>query len=41
MAGNIAFIKVYNGILTLAEIQALHATYKQDSGINIYKPKLL
>ena len=32
MAGNIAFIKVYNGILTLAEIQALHATYKTRFG---------
>jgi hypothetical protein len=26
-SGNIAFVKVYNGILTLAEIQALHAQY--------------
>jgi hypothetical protein len=25
--GNIAFVKVYNGVLTLAEIQALHAQY--------------
>lgn len=31
-SGNIAFIKVYNGVLTLAEIQALHATYKARFG---------
>jgi hypothetical protein len=31
-SGNIAFIKVYNGVLTLAEIQALHATYKTRFG---------
>jgi hypothetical protein len=27
-SGNIAFIKVYNGVLDLATIQSLHATYK-------------
>jgi hypothetical protein len=27
-SGNIAFVKVYNGVLTLSEIQSLHATYK-------------
>lgn len=26
-SGNIAFVKVYNGVLTLAQIQALHAQY--------------
>jgi len=31
-SGNIAFIKAYNGVLTLAEIQALHATYKTRMG---------
>jgi len=30
--GNIAFVKVYNGVLTLAEIQSLHATYKTRVG---------
>jgi len=30
--GNIAFVKVYDGVLTLAEIQALHATYKARFG---------
>jgi hypothetical protein len=30
--GNIAFVKVYDGVLTLAEIQALHATYKSRFG---------
>ena len=31
-SGNIAFVKVYNGVLTLSEIQALHATYKTRFG---------
>jgi hypothetical protein len=31
-SGNIAFIKVYNGVLTLAQIQALYATYKTRFG---------
>jgi hypothetical protein len=31
-SGNIAFIKVYNGVLTLADIQSLHATYKARFG---------
>lgn len=31
-SGNIAFVKVYNGILTLADIQSLHATYKTRFG---------
>jgi len=31
-SGNIAFIKVYNGLLTLADIQALHATHKARFG---------
>jgi hypothetical protein len=26
--GNIAFVKVYNGVLTLSELQSLHTTYK-------------
>jgi hypothetical protein len=30
--GNIAFVKVYNGVLTLSEIQSLHATYKTRFG---------
>ena len=30
--GNIAFVKVYDGVLTLAEIQSLHATYKARFG---------
>jgi len=31
-SGNIAFVKVYNGVLTLAEIQAQHAEYKARFG---------
>jgi hypothetical protein len=31
-SGNIAFVKVYNGVLTLAEIQAQYATYKARFG---------
>jgi len=31
-SGNIAFVKVYNGVLTLAQIQSLHATYKTRMG---------
>jgi hypothetical protein len=31
-SGNIAFVKVYNGVLTLAAIQDLHATYKTRFG---------
>jgi hypothetical protein len=31
-SGNIAFVKVYNGVLTLSEIQSLHATYKARFG---------
>ena len=31
-SGNIAFIKVYDGVLTLANIQSLHATYKTRFG---------
>jgi hypothetical protein len=30
--GNIAFVKVYNGVLALADIQSLHATYKARFG---------
>jgi hypothetical protein len=30
--GNIAFVKVYNGVLDLATIQSLHATYKTRFG---------
>jgi hypothetical protein len=30
--GNIAFVKVYDGVLTLSEIQSLHATYKTRFG---------
>jgi len=30
--GNIGFVKVYNGVLTLANIQSLHATYKARFG---------
>ena len=30
--GNIAFVKVYNGVLTLSDIQSLHATYKTRFG---------
>ena len=32
VTGDVAFVKVYNGALTLAEIQALHATYKTRIG---------
>jgi hypothetical protein len=31
-SGSIAFVKVYNGILTLTDIQSLHATYKTRFG---------
>jgi hypothetical protein len=31
-SGNIAFVKVYNGVLTLVEIQAQHAEYKARFG---------
>ena len=31
-SGNIGFIKVYNGVLALADIQSLHATYKARFG---------
>jgi len=31
-SGNIAFVKVYNGVLSLADIQSLHATYKARFG---------
>jgi len=31
-SGNIGFVKVYNGVLTLAAIQSLHATYKARFG---------
>jgi hypothetical protein len=31
-SGNIGFVKVYNGVLTLSEIQSLHATYKTRFG---------
>jgi hypothetical protein len=31
-SGNIAFVKVYNGVLDLATIQALHATHKARFG---------
>ena len=31
-SGNIAFVKVYNGVLTLADIQSLHATHKARFG---------
>jgi hypothetical protein len=30
--GNIGFVKVYNGVLTTAEIQALYTTYKTRFG---------
>jgi hypothetical protein len=30
--GNIAFVKVYNGVISLATIQSLHATYKARFG---------
>ena len=32
VTGDVGFVKVYNGALTLAEIQALHATYKTRMG---------
>lgn len=32
VTGDVAFVKVYNGALTLAEIQSLHATYKTRIG---------
>jgi len=32
VTGDVAFVKVYNGALTLAEIQASHATYKTRMG---------
>jgi hypothetical protein len=31
-SGNIGFVKVYNGVLTLSDIQSLHATYKTRFG---------
>jgi hypothetical protein len=31
-SGNIAFVKVYNGVLTLANVQSLYATYKTRFG---------
>jgi hypothetical protein len=31
-SGNIGFVKVYNGVLTLTDIQSLHATYKARFG---------
>jgi hypothetical protein len=31
-SGNIAFVKVYNGVLSLSDIQSLHATYKARFG---------
>ena len=31
-SGNIAFVKVYNGVLSLADVQTLHATYKARFG---------
>ena len=31
-SGNIAFVKVYNGVLTLADVQSLYATYKTRFG---------
>jgi len=31
-SGNIGFVKVYNGLLSLADIQSLHATYKTRFG---------
>jgi hypothetical protein len=34
--GNIAFVKVYDGVLTLAEIQALHATYRPRFDLELY-----
>jgi hypothetical protein len=35
-SGNIAFVKVYNGVLTLAEIQAQYATYRARFGLQLY-----
>jgi hypothetical protein len=32
VTGDVGFVKVYNGVLTLAEIQAQHATYKTRFG---------
>jgi hypothetical protein len=32
VTGDVAFVKVYNGVLTLTEIQSLHATYKTRVG---------
>jgi len=31
-SGNIAFVKVYNGVLSLSDIQSLHATHKARFG---------
>jgi len=31
-SGNIGFVKVYDGVLDLATIQSLHATYKARFG---------
>jgi hypothetical protein len=31
-SGNIAFVKVYNSVLTLAQSQSLHAKYKARFG---------
>jgi hypothetical protein len=35
-SGNIAFVKVYNGVLTLAQIQAQYATYRARFGLQLY-----
>jgi hypothetical protein len=35
-SGNIAFVKVYNGVLTLAEIQAQYATYRARFSLQLY-----
>jgi hypothetical protein len=35
-SGNIAFVKVYDGVLTLSEIQALHATYRARFYLELY-----
>ena len=32
MSGNIGFVKVYNGVLTTAEIQSLYTTYASRFG---------
>ena len=32
VTGDVAFVKVYNGVLTLADIQTLHAAYKSRVG---------